>query len=308
MSTHDTDSLAQAIATCEAHDLRVVRPMPTTPAALSAWLGVHFSNRVGRGVLLDCETTHADAATAEPVQIGVVTFAFDWDTGQILSINQGASAYHEPTQRISDEATRVHNLTLDDVRGSNAADTLRWLATYPADVVLAHNAAFDRPIIERVVKLPRAAWGCTMQDVPWKELGYSSTALRVLLAEHANHYMPHGQQHDALLDAMATLMVLSVPTALQWGRWSLADIMQHTRATSYTVSAHGAAFDSKDLLKARGYQWDAPAKVWTRRGVPDMTTEVEWLGRYAYATPALAVASVKALAVEPAERFRLWGR
>jgi DNA polymerase-3 subunit epsilon len=42
----------------------------------------------------------------------------------------------------------------------------------------------------------------------------------------------------------------------------LARLLQAARATSFRVFADGAPFETKDLLKARGYRWDAERRVW----------------------------------------------
>jgi DNA polymerase-3 subunit epsilon len=53
----------------------------------------------------------------------------------------------------------------------------------------------------------------------------------------------------------------------------------------------GSPFDTKDLLKARGYRWDGDRKTWFRSLSSDKTLEeeIDWLKRKVYASKRASV-------------------
>lgn len=310
---HDTDFIDATISALETRGYRVLRPALTTPDALNQWLRNEdiYTAPIARGIVLDCEATSADASTAEPMQIGCVAFQYHQTTGQILAVSQSLVMHHEPTHPPLPEAFAVHGLTMDDVRGCDARGALDALVratqlhnknTPP--LIIAHNAAYDRPVVERAIPLPPCPWGCSVRDIPWKAHGYSSSALRVLLSEHANHYLPVGQKHDALLDVFATVMMLAVPFAD--GTYPLRALLNTVEHEHMHISARNTAFHTKDTLRARGYRWEPEHKAWARV-VPatDLAAERDWLGTHVYGynldrTPSALVVTT----IAPVDRYR----
>ena len=64
-------------------------------------------------------------------------------------------------------------------------------------------------------------------------------------------------------------------------------LLESSRRHSVMVRAVNSPFDSKDLLKARGYQWDAGtpqrAKAWQKEvGENSLETEMAWLQETIY--------------------------
>lgn len=59
---------------------------------------------------------------------------------------------------------------------------------------------------------------------------------------------------------------------------------QSMQQPSYTLAASGAAFDKTDLLKARGYEWNADSKFWHARifGADTARAEARWLADEVY--------------------------
>jgi DNA polymerase-3 subunit epsilon len=53
---------------------------------------------------------------------------------------------------------------------------------------------------------------------------------------------------------------------------------------SFKLRATGSPFESKDMLKARGYRWDADAKVWycTLASQTLLDAELAWLKAEVY--------------------------
>ena len=90
----------------------------------------------------------------------------------------------------------------------------RWstdaLGLVLADLIVAHNAKFDRPFCERLCSdFARKAWACSATEIPWRSFGMEGAKLGTLLA--AAGYFHDG--HRALADCSALLRILMSPAA-----------------------------------------------------------------------------------------------
>ena len=149
-----------------------------------------------------------------------------------------------------------------------------------ADLVIAHNAGFDRPFVER--RIPVFAdfpWACSFADIDWKAQGQGSAKLESLAQALGYFY----DAHRAEMDCHALLAVLGVPLAANRGN-AMQTIVAASTQPSYRLQATGAPFDSKDALKARGYRWDAESKVWYTavKSTEALDAEAEWLKSEVY--------------------------
>ena len=85
------------------------------------------------------------------------------------------------------------------------------LAT-PANLIIAHNAGFDRCFLERRFPLFVAKpWACSMRQVPWAEEGLGSTKLDYLLNRCGFFF----DDHRAMADCRAVLHLLSLQAPAQ---------------------------------------------------------------------------------------------
>lgn len=156
-----------------------------------------------------------------------------------------------------------------------------------ADLVVAHNAGFDRPFVER--RLPVFAafdWACSFADINWKALGRGSAKLESLAQDAGWFY----DAHRAEMDCHALLAVLAAPLPDASGT-GLARLIKAAGQTQYRLQATNAPFDAKDRLKGRGYRWNAEQRVWHTR-LPDtaaLQEELTWLRDNAYGVRGGAV-------------------
>ena len=147
-----------------------------------------------------------------------------------------------------------------------------------ASVFVAHNAAFDRKMIER--RLPAAAglaWACNCREIDWPAAGFDGRGLSWLLAQAGWFYSAHRAEGD--VDAVIHLLRHTMPD----GRTALRELLDTASEPSVRFTALGTHFDVKGVLKARGYRWDAAGRVWWRE-VPqhDAFDEEQWLLAAAY--------------------------
>jgi DNA polymerase III subunit epsilon len=64
----------------------------------------------------------------------------------------------------------------------------------------------------------------------------------------------------------------------------LSQLIAAAHSPSFKLRATGSPFESKDVLKARGYRWDAEAKVWfcTVADTERLEAELAWLKAEVY--------------------------
>lgn len=248
---------------------------------------------VRRGLMLDTETTGADVQRDQIIQLAAVPFTFGAQ-GEILEVGPAAVMYEEPTIPISEDASAVHGITMDRLVGQRFDDAF-LLALMQCDLLIAHNAAFDRPMLDRrFPTMPKVPWGCSYVDVPWRQAMYPSAALGALLIEHTDHFFAG---HDAAADCFAALHCLASPFTHESFTsdtlWPLSHVLTAVTTPRARLFANGAPFESKDLLSKRGYRWNDPTKAGAAhpRGskawfieLDETTLEAEytWLTEYVY--------------------------
>jgi DNA polymerase III subunit epsilon len=130
------------------------------------------------------------------------------------------------------------------------------------NVIIAHNASFDRKIAERFWPLfTDMHWACSATGVDWKAQGFSGAKLDYLLAGCG---LFHGA-HRALDDCHAVLEVLARKTP-RAGKSGLALLLERARRTTHRIWAENSPFELKDELRRRGYRWsdgsDGQPRAW----------------------------------------------
>ncbi len=264
---------------------RVLRPIPDLLDMRHRLADHEFAIAVA----LDVEATGI-GADAEVIELAMVRFAYSMEDGRVLGALGTFSGLRQPERPIPQEVTRLTGLDDRAVAGASIdpAAVDRFLAG--ARVVLAHNAAFDRPLAEALwPRFSRLPWGCSCTEVDWKAEGFESARLGQIVVESGFHF----GGHRALNDVLAMLHVLSLPLPTS-KRTGLAALLEHARAPSFRVWAERAPFAAKDVLRARGYRWssgDAGApKAWYR-DVREPDPELGFLRREVYrdddATPTV---------------------
>lgn len=231
-------------------------------------------------LVLDTETTGLDASKDKIIELALLRVQVDSLTGLPVGAVQVYDGLQDPGMPISKEVQEITGITDAMVRGqrldeARVAEMLRGV-----DLVVAHNAGFDRPFCE--ARLPAFAalrWGCSLADVDWRGAGYGSAKLEQLALANGWFY----DAHRAEVDCHALLAVLGVPLKGASPNAMLA-ILGASASPSYRLLANGAPFDAKDLLKARGYRWNAEQKVWHTL-LPNssaLQAEFEWLKAHVY--------------------------
>lgn len=238
-------------------DYRVLRrlvPRAIVPRTLPLPLGTRL------GVILDTETTGLDHRKDEIIELGMIAFTYlDGVIGDVVATYSGL---REPTVEISAEITRITGITPEMVAGQ--AIDLAEVAVFieEADLVIAHNAKFDRAFCEGFAPgFDYKAWACSVSEVDWSGLGFEGTKLGYLVGQCG--FFHNG--HRAVDDCHALLEVLASPSRTD-APSPFTQLVASADRTRLRLWAEGSPFHTKDILKARGYRWsdgsDGRMKCW----------------------------------------------
>jgi DNA polymerase-3 subunit epsilon len=229
------------------------------------------------GLVVDVETTGTDVQSDVIIEFAARRFRYD-DDGIITELGKGYSWLEDPGRPLSDEITRLTGIRYDDLFGKTIDTRLAYNLLKSADVVIAHNAAFDRKFVEgRFPDAAGGAWACSCKEIDWAGRGFDGRALGWLLGQHGFFHDRHRALGD--VDAVIALLRHSNPE----GRTALAELIATAATPGWIVRAVGAHFDVKDSLKARGYQWDSERTAWYRQISEDgRAAEEAWLAHNVY--------------------------
>lgn len=230
---------------------------------------------IAKVLILDTETTGLDSSRDRIIELALILVDVDKATGLPLQVQEVFDELEDPGRPIPAEATRVTGITDAMVAGKRLDEARIAELMKGVDLVIAHNARFDRGFVEaRFPAFAQLPWACSVSEIDWQAQGRGSAKLEFLAHELGFFY----DAHRAEMDCHALLAVLAAPLP-NTGETGLARLLAVAQATSYRVQATGSPFASKDALRARGYRWDAERKVWhTLVGnQAALDAECEWL-------------------------------
>lgn len=230
------------------------------------------------GLVLDVETTGTDPSRDLVIELAMRRFRFD-ERGRIVKIDQMWCWREDPGIALPEEIVRLTGITDADVSGQMIDDGTASRLMRSADIIIAHNAAFDRKFVEkRLPGIAGLAWACSCKEIDWPAAGFDGRSLGWLLAQAGWFHAAHRASND--VDAVIALLRHEVAE----GRTALMELMESTACPTVRVDAVGADFRVKDDLRARGYRWNAADRVWWKEIQASQLAEEEcWLGRHVYA-------------------------
>jgi DNA polymerase-3 subunit epsilon len=273
----EREKLAAMAAKLSAHpDYRVLRRLDTArqrPALAGS--------TVRRAAIVDTETTGTDSTADKVIELALVVFEYCHATGTVGRVLETYDALEDPGMPIPPSSTAIHGITdamvvdqrIDDARVSQLLESV--------GIVIAHNAGFDRKFLEpRLPVFATLPWGCSWQEVPWSDAGIASSKLEYLAYRCGFFY----DGHRAEVDCRALLEVLAQPLGESAGT-ALKSLLDSARAPSYRLWANNSPFETKDVLRQRGYWWDAGRRCWSVevRSQEAVQEELAWLRDTVYA-------------------------
>ena len=213
------------------------------------------------GVLIDLETTGLDTTSDEVIELGLVKFAYLADD-RVAHVVDTLGAFNEPIKPIPSEVTELTGIMAAMVAGHRIDPKAVAEFISDAKIVIAHNAAFDRPIAERYwSQFKEMAWACSANQIEWRKEGFEGSRLAYLLAKTGYFH----EAHRAADDCRALLEILAAPLPKSQ-KPALAALLHQARRKTVRIWAEYAPFELKDELKKRRYRWsdgsDGRPKAW----------------------------------------------
>ncbi|MBS1038914.1 3'-5' exonuclease [Gluconobacter cerinus] len=251
------------------------------------------------GLFVDLETTGLDPRQDEIIEIGMVPFIYRID-GLLLGTLPAFSRLREPAIPVPTFVQDLTGLTPERLAGQTVSPDEVAAFAPDASLVIAHNAAFDRPFLERFCPaFVNKPWACSLEDVPWDQAGFEGRKLGHLGLQAGFFF----DGHRAVDDCQAAIALLG-HTGFPENRSALSLLLERARTVWARLWAEYAPFELKDTLKARGYRWndgsDGRPKAWFIDKPPE---EVEEEVRFLRSDIYQRDVDITVRPVEAADRF-----
>lgn len=236
-------------------------------------------SKIHKICILDTETTGLDTSSCEIIELGYQILEFD-SKGYFYKVLSKQNFLNQPRESISAEITQVTGLTDEDVKGHKINWELVAEEIASVALIVAHNASFDRPIVERYHAVFRhKVWGCSVSQIDWLNIAKIGSRSQEFLCWKLGNFFYDA--HRALDDVQALTQLLSETIPDATGENSqpiLSYLLPVIRKSKSLVKATRAPFELKDALKSRQYRWQPNAKVWQKViDETDLKDELAWL-------------------------------
>jgi DNA polymerase-3 subunit epsilon len=243
-SGNDLEELARKLDHSE--NYRVIRRLIPREATVApeGYVGKH-------GIILDFETTGLDYTKDEIIEIGMVKFRYS-DADEITGVSGIFQSFNQPSDPIAAEITELTGIMDDMVAGCEIDAGALEAFVSDVNIVIAHNASFDRKFAERFWDLfVHKPWACSATGVEWRKRGFEGSRLSYLLSGVGYFH----DKHRAVDDCQALMEILShiahtVPES------AFRKMMREARRPRYRIWAEHSPFEFKDELKRRSYRWN----------------------------------------------------
>ena len=194
----DPEAMAQTLA--QHPDFRVLRRL--VPHSDYGPVNGQATQRV---IVLDTETTGLDSKNESIIELAMLSVLVDTATGLPVGPVTVYESFEDPGKPIPSQITEITGIDDSMVQGQRIDDAAVNALVQEADLIVAHNAGFDRPFVEsRLPAFAKVAWACSFADIDWKAQGRSSAKLESLAQALGLFY----DAHRAEMDCHALLAVL----------------------------------------------------------------------------------------------------
>jgi len=234
---------------------------------------------------LDVETTGINIENDKIIEIALKVIKVDKSNGKILLIENEYQSFDDPHQPISMEVSLVNGITNEMVEGHEINWDKVTSILNQADIIVAHNASFDRAFIDRYASISKEKiWSCSINDINWLERGFVKSSQELLCIWHGFYYDSHRAMND--VNALIHLLFHHSYT----NNKPIIELIKKSQKPYYKIIAKHSTFDTKDILKTNKYKWDQKNKVWWKFiDYLLIQDEKKWLKDNVYNGPFLGI-------------------
>jgi DNA polymerase-3 subunit epsilon len=166
-----------------------------------------------KALIIDVETTGL-TNNDEIIELAAILFEYDDQTKKVGKILDTYSGLREPRCPISPQAQKINRITDEMVIGQKLDDQRIQFMLASSDLVIAHNAKFDRSFLARLYpEFSAKTWRCSMTDIDWAHKGHAFQSLEKLAKDHEIK-IGRGKAHRALGDCETVYNLLAVENNL----------------------------------------------------------------------------------------------
>lgn len=228
---------------------------------------------------LDVETTGLNANTEAVTEIGILQFEYCLNNDCIVKVIEKYQSFQDPKRPIPPMITDLTGITDDMVKDQEIDRDQVNAILQSSDLILSHNATFDRAFIDPLFKASQSAvWGCSVRQIDWRKAGFSSKSLGHLCRDHGFFF----ESHRALCDVLASVHLLNFKNPIS-DKTYLNELFHTSHQSVCLIQAFGAAFETKDELKAKHFRWNAPMRVWEIQvKESDVDGIIDWMNKDIY--------------------------
>ena len=265
-----------------------------------------------RGLYVDCETTGTDPEYDEVIEIAMLPFTYTVQGRIVHVLHHEARAWrNDPGRPLTPEIVALTGLTDAMLRGQHIDLGAASALFGASNLVVAHNAKFDRAFFEKTLPAARdKPWACSLDEVPWTEAGFPSRSLHCLACSYGVYAR---ERHRALADCEVGLWLLA-STLPNTDQGVFAALREKAMISTVGLWAVGAPFEAKGLLKARRYRWMPEARAgiakawWTELAPEDVAAEADWLREHVYRPFGVRAPLTQELPQRPITALERWRR
>jgi len=227
---------------------------------------------------LDLETTGLNLLEDKIIEIALKLAVIDCDNGELLDVLDEYQSFNDPLEPIAEKVTKINSITNDMVKGHS----INWVEVnrivFESDIIIAHNAGFDRSFMDRYFPLSmEKLWACSVNDIDWLTRGFNSSKQELLCYWHGFYFDAHRAMND--VDALIHLLTHNSYKTDK----PILELIKNSQKPIYKVSALNSAFETKDKLKANGYFWNNEEKYWWKNiEFEEVENEQQWLTENIY--------------------------
>lgn len=212
--------------------------------------------------IIDTETTGLDSSSDEVIEFAGIAFSYSYD-GLLINPLDFISQLQESRSPLREEIVQLTGISYAMIKGKSFDIGAIENFIQSVDLIVAHNAAFDRPFCEKISKIfANKPWACSATEVNWKALGYEGTKLAYLVNSSGWFF----DAHRALDDCRALAKVLSTETSSIAPHTPFGHLLASAREVKLRI-AFSAPFELRMSLRERGFRWkpgqEGKAGKWT---------------------------------------------